>query len=312
MRSLDETLDGVADKIAKAWGSLDFCFVDLPEFEPTARLEDGRHPVSRFFEDAKAADLAVIPVTGLDRDLPHLEATSETLSWGRNQVSIRLRRAELQNPSLLEAELRRVAEIIQVDFRQVDLLLDFGPILKSEAGTIKNEAEAAIPMLPEIDEWHSLTLCSGAFPTTVSPDVKPGESGTIERREWKLWSTLTAGGQLPRLPAFGDYGVASPEWLRGFDPEIMDPAAKIVYAREVDWLVVRGRSLKKKGHDQYRALAAQVVNSGSFRGSTHCWGDNRIAECAQGRAGTGNLQTWVTVATNHHLGVVVQQLASLP
>lgn len=29
VRSLGETLDGVADKIAKAWGSLDFCFVDL-------------------------------------------------------------------------------------------------------------------------------------------------------------------------------------------------------------------------------------------------------------------------------------------
>jgi hypothetical protein len=79
------------------------------------------------------------------------------------------------------------------------LHLDFGPILKSEAGTIKK-----------------------------------GRSGTIERREWKLWSALATRSQLPRLAAFGDYGVASPEWLRGFDPEIMDPAAKIVYARDQD------------------------------------------------------------------------------
>lgn len=311
VKSLDETLEGVAAKIAKAWGSLDFCFVDLPEFEPSARLEDGRHPVSRFFEDAKAADLAAIPVSGLDRDGPQLEAAAEAMSWGNRGIAIRLRRPELQNPAALAADLRRIAGTLQIDFRQVDLLLDFGPLLKSEVATIGGEADAAIKGLPDIDAWRSLTLCAGAFPQTVSPDVKPGESGPLERREWRLWKRLIDGKQLPRPPAFGDYGVAAPEWLVGFDPEIMDPAAKIVYAREDDWLVVRGRSLKKKGYEQYRTLAVQVVKNESFRGGDHCWGDDYIAKCAKGEVGTGNLQTWVAVATNHHLCVVTEQLASL-
>lgn len=312
--SLDEALEGVAAKIAKAWGSLDFCFVDLPEFETTARLEDGRHPVARFFEDAKAVDLAALPVTGLDRDAPQLDAVAGTRSVRSNGVAVRLRRPELQNPASLEAELRRVAETLEVDLPQMDLLLDFGPILKSEAAAIRGEAEEAIQGLPDIDSWRSLTLCAGAFPKTVSTEVKPSKTGELERREWELWKVLIDGERLPRQPAFGDYGVASPEWLLGFDSEVMSPAAKIVYTREEDWLVVRGRSLKKKkygGYKQYRALAEQIVNSGSFRGSEHCWGDDYIAKCAKGEVGTGNLQTWVTVATSHHLCVVARELASL-
>jgi hypothetical protein len=311
VKSLDETLEGVAAKIVNAWGSLDFCFVDLPEFEPTARVEDGRHPVARFFDEAKTVDLAALPVTGLDRDRPQLEAVAEAISWGRNGVGVRLRRAELQDPAALDAGLRRLADALQIDFRQIDLLLDFGPILKSEVATIKGETEAAVQCLPDIAAWRSLTLCSGAFPQTVSPDVKPGKSGQLERREWQLWNTLIDGKRLPRLPAFADYGVASTAWLRGFDPEIMDPAAKIVYARDSDWLVVRGRSLRKKSYEQYRALAAQVVKSGSFRGNKHCWGDDYIAKCAKRQVGTGSLQTWVSVATNHHLCVVAHQLANL-
>jgi hypothetical protein len=311
VKSLDETLEGFAPKIVKAWGSLDFCYVDLPEFEPGARLEDGRHPVARFFEDAKAADLAALPVAGLDRDGPHLDAIADAMASGGNGVAVRLRRNELQAPASLDGDLKRLSDILRVDFREIDLLLDFGPILKSEIATIKAEAKGALRGLPDIDAWRSLTICSGAFPQTVSPDVKPGESGTLERRDWQVWRTLIEEAQLPRLPAFGDYGVASPAWLQGFDPEIMDPAAKIVYARDKDWLVVRGRSLKKQGYDQYRALALQIVKSGSFQGSKHCWGDDYIAKCANRQVGTGNLTTWVAVATNHHLGVVTHQLANL-
>ncbi len=311
-KSLDEVLEGFAGKVVKAWGSLDFCFVDLPEFEPNARLEDGRHPVARFFEDAKAVDLAAMPVTGLDRDDAQVAAAQEAMSWGRNGIGVRLRRTELQKPAALDEGLRGLINALQTDFGQVDLLLDFGRILKSEAATIEGESEAAIQSLPDIGAWRSLTICSGAFPQTVSPDIKPGKSGELERRDWLLWLSLIERVQLPRLPRFGDYGVASPEWLRGFDPEIMNPAAKIVYAREKDWLVVRGNSLKKHGYGQYRALAAQVVKSGSFQGSKHCWGDDYIAKCANGKAGTGNLTTWVAVATNHHLGVVSTQLANLP
>jgi hypothetical protein len=311
-KSLDETLEGLAAKFVKAWGPLDICFVDLPEFEPGARLEDGQHPVARFFDDAKAADLAAIPVAGLDRDAAHLDAVAAAKSWRGTGLAIRIRRREIQAPLTLDAELRRLTENLGVEFGQVDLLLDFGEIRKSEKARIAAEADTAIRAVPVIDAWRSLTVCSGAFPETVSPDVKPGETGVIERRDWGLWTALTRSSQLPRLPAFGDYGVASPNWLQGFDPEIMAPAAKIVYARDQDWLVIRGRSLKKHGYDQYRVLADRVVKSDSFAGSEHCWGDEYISKCRIGSVGTGNLATWVAVATNHHLEAVTRQLASLP
>lgn len=313
VESVDQALDGVAAKIANSWGSLDFCFVDLPNFDASIRMEDGRHPAARFFDDAKAVDLAARPVTGPDRSSAQLEAVMDIVSaspFGGNGVAIRLRRGELRNPDSLPHELSHLIGRLSADPRDVDLLLDFGPILKSEEAAIRSEAETALRGLPDLDTWRTITLCAGAFPQTVSTEVEPGATGIIARREWNLWKTLLDSGRLPRAPKFGDYGVSAPEWLRGFDPEIMSPAAKIVYAREEDWLVLRGRSVKK-GHDQFRSLADRVLKSGSFRGGEHCSGDEFIEKCAKGGVGTGNLATWVTVATTHHLCVVADQLASL-
>lgn len=311
--NVDKALDGFAAKLVAAWGSLDHCFLDIAEFDPDARLQDGRHPLAAFFTEAKEVDLAAIPVTGLDRDGAQLEAVEEVCSALRRGAAFRLRRADLRDPERLSEDLRRLNALLDLGAAEIDLLFDLGELGASQLAAVGAEAAAAIRAMPDIGAWRSLTVCSGAFPTTVSQFVKPGESGELARRDWTLWrELLDLPDPLPRLPAFGDYGVAASEWLRGFDPEIMSPAAKIIYTTEEDWLVVRGRSVKKHGYDQYRDLAGQLVKRDEFCDTKHCWGDEAIVKCANGSEGTGNLTTWVTVATRHHLEVVDCQLASLP
>jgi hypothetical protein len=88
----------------------------------------------------------------------------------------------------------------------------------------------------------------------------------------------------------------------------------VKYAAEGSWLIARGGVLWGRatslGFDQYRELCDRVVMSTDYRGAPYSWGDAYIAECAGGEVGTGNLRTWVSVATNVHLTGTIGFLAS--
>jgi hypothetical protein len=114
------------------------------------------------------------------------------------------------------------------------------------------------------------------------------------------------------MPSYGDYGAANPA-LVDFDPETMTPAAKIVYTTDLDWLIIKGRSVKgPAGYGQFHQLAAQVVARSEYRGVAFSDGDSYLRDCATNVDGPGNLTTWVKVKTSHHLAHVTDQIANLP
>ena len=311
IKTVDEALKGYAAKIAEAWGSVDHCYVDIAGFDPDLRLDGGRHPLTAFFADAKEANLAAIPVTGLDRDGPQLEATGGVCKAWRLGVAIRLHRPELSDPDRLVEVLPKFLRLLDQEPRQVDLLLDFGELLKSEGQTIEDGARAAIGALPFLRDWRSLVLCTGAFPGEVSRFIKTQRSGKRPRRDWNLWQRLASSNDaLPRVPAFGDCGVAGADWGSPFNPLEMNPSCKIIYATDEEWVIVKGRSFRDFGGDQYRGLAAQMRAREEFLKEGHCLTEKKIIDCAAGKGGTGNLEQWVTAATRHHIEVVTQQLAS--
>lgn len=311
IRTVDEALKGYATKLAEAWGSVDHCYVDIAGFDPDLRLDDGRHPLTAFFADAKEASLAAIPVTGLDRDGPQLEAIEGIYKAWRLGVAVRLRRPELSDPDRLAEVLPKFLRLLGQEPRQVDLLLDFGELLMSEVQTIEIEARAAIEALPSLRDWRSLVLCTGAFPAELSRFIKTQASGKRPRRDWSLWQRLASSNDaLPRVPSFGDCGVAGADWGSPFNPLEMNPSCKIIYATDEEWVIVKGRSIRDFGGDQYRGLAAKMMAREEFLKAGHCPAEKKIIDCAAGRGGTGNLEQWVTAATRHHIEVVTQQLAS--
>jgi hypothetical protein len=113
------------------------------------------------------------------------------------------------------------------------------------------------------------------------------------------------------MPSFGDYGATGAEWGPPFNPKTMNPACKIVYSTETEWLIVRGRSFRDHGGEQYRHLAATLTSKTGFLGNDHCAVEAKIRQCATGSGRTGNLEQWVTAATRHHIEVVRRQLANL-
>ncbi len=53
IETISEAVDGLVARIVKSWGKIDECFVDLPNFQPPGRLDDGTHPVTDIFTQAR-------------------------------------------------------------------------------------------------------------------------------------------------------------------------------------------------------------------------------------------------------------------
>jgi hypothetical protein len=307
--TVEEALDGYAAKIAAAWGPLDTCLIDLAGFHPDLRLAGGVHPVTAFFVDAKAANLAAVPVTGLERDTAHVRAVKSVCEEWRLGAAIRLRGPVLANRRALATSLPRLLGQIGLAADQVDLLVDCGTLNKSNFEETATTALQIIAALPMLQDWRSLVFSSGAYPFQLGSSVKKNETRELPRRDWQLWRQLIAAAPA-RLPAFGDYGTTRADWPSAFDPTEMSISAKIIYPTDEEWVIVKGEKLANNP-EQYYALARRLRRHSSFLTAKHCPSEARIIECAKEIGGPGNSETWVTVATRHHLEVVTRQLANL-
>ena len=58
------------------------------------------------------------------------------------------------------------------------------------------------------------------------------------------------------------------------------------------------------------SIAQSVTDHPAYMGEDFSWGDEYIAKCARKEAKPGNPKTWVTVAINHHITFVVNQLSN--
>ena len=311
IETLDEALDGYAARIVKAWGQVDSCLVDIAGFDPSERLANGEHPLTAFFAEAMEVGLAAIPVTGPDRDSAQVQAVRQVISGQPLGAAIRLRGPILAEPHVLSVELQALLGKLGKDAREVDLLLDFGELIKTRVAETARAAEAVIRALPGIDEWRSLVLCTGAYPAELGNYVGKNVTRSLPRRDWQLWRAMISSRRpLPRLPAFSDYGATRADWLSPFDPTEMSISAKIVYTGEGDWVIVKGERWVTNP-TQFHDLARRLRSHPAFCKKKHCPSEPSIIRCAEEHGGPGNPRVWVTIATRHHLEVVTRQLASV-
>jgi len=309
--TVDQTLDGYAAKIVKAWGQVDPCLVDIAGFDPADRMADGQHPLEAFFSEAWSVGLAAVPVTGPDRDRAQVEAVRQAISGRPLGAAIRLRGPMLTRTEDLEDSLAMLLDQIGKEPPDVDLLLDFGELTATRVAETAAAVPRAIQALPEVDRWRSLVLCTGGYPTELGSVVGRDETKELPRRDWQLWQDLvSAQRDLPRLPSFGDYGIARADWLSPFDPTEMSISAKIVYTSGENWVVVKGKKLTADPL-QFHDLARRLRFHPKFLPSKHCSSEPKIIRCAEDVGGPGNLRVWMTIGTRHHLEVVTRQLASL-
>ena len=308
-KTIDEHLAKLDKRLSRNWGT-EPCMIDVRLLNAGLRMANGDHPLTHVFSRLRTEGAQAIPVVSAFSDRHQLRATRKIVAEDGRGACMRVSIEEADGREL-KSRMDSLVGDVGVDVNMCDLVLDLGAPSFEPLEDFASLVEALIAGLPYLKRWRSFTLLGTSFPPTLA-GVSMG-STVLPRHEWRLYKLMLGRPSLgrTRVPDFGDYGISHPTVLQG-DMRLLKPSAAIRYTINDGWLVTKGSNLRVPGgHSQFRRLSEEIARSRHYAGPNYSAGDKRIAECASGRGGTGNLTTWRFVGTNHHLEKVVKDLATL-
>jgi hypothetical protein len=306
-KSLKEHLDDYVEQVFGTWNSQP-AFADLELIDPTFRLAGGVHPVRAVFDAARARGAQLIPVTALDRDAAYNAAVAHVVKADGRGVCLRVRQAALFDDDL-DKMLKTILATLKVARRDVHLVIDLREVNDDDYALLSKHLAAGLTSIPNLSSWRTFTVAGSGLPASLSA-VGQGVA-LVPRRMWDLWLGLRKDPVLPRVPTFGDYGVAHWDTLVE-NPAFLKIVARILYTGPKNWVVARGRPLRPHGYAQYHALAKLIAKHPHFCHKSCCASEPHIVNCAAGATTTGSPESWLRVATHHHLVYVMDQIANLP
>ena len=306
---LESYLSKKANRIYSCWGSTRPIFVDLFDLALDLRMKNGDHFISYMFEHLRQNNVQAIPTTGLDRDDQYQIAIRDVISKDGRGGCIRLLAEDIEDPATTVRDLSDLLQFIRITQEGVHLILYFRSL---PDGSEHRAADLTIDFmgtLPFVDALNTISVAASGFPENLAK-INPYSIYRIPRTEWRLRQILISQrNRLPRLPAYGDYGICHPDIL-DFDPRIHTPSAAIRYTTDLNWIILKAGSLKRYGFHQFHQLAGSLIGNPEYSGAHYSWGDEFIDDCANNMAGTGNLTTWRQVGTSHHLTLVGEQISN--
>jgi hypothetical protein len=89
-------------------------------------------------------------------------------------------------------------------------------------------------------------------------------------------------------------------------------SANLRHTHWQEWHVLKGKNVRDYGYDQYKDLCRLLVALPIYMQPTFSQGDANYDQVANNpKVGPGNATQWRRDATNHHIHVVLHQLAGL-
>ena len=305
-KSLDDHLRKFGARVETKWGVRP-ALVDAGFLDPAGRMSDGTHPLTSLFNDLRDHDANCIPVTALSRDAAYQDAVQEIVADDQAGVCIRLTLDEAADGNFA-TDLEDLLEQVGVPLDELDIVLDLQSPNFLPTDGLASLIGGLLSGNAIFDGCRSLILASTSFPSSMGGIQVPGD--TLPRREWFLYKTIIDNAQIGmRLPAFGDYAIASPDLVTG-DMRLLKPSASVRYAIDDAWILRKGPNVRDNGFGQYRELCHAVASDGRYLGRSFSAGSAYIHGCGAGTESTGNLTTWRWVGTNHHMAKVVHDLAT--
>jgi hypothetical protein len=299
--------------VAKLAGAVDThpVYLDVTRLDPTfaVAIPDGEVPVLEYiYEASRKRGLRFVPVLWVGESTEeHRRIVGNAALEDGHGVALRYRMRTYVPPGGMSLEEYIATELTALgrDANDADLLVDLEYIDTDDEFDPDGMASLLGEMLG-VGPWRSVVLLGTSIPTMMSC-IEEGSVGSLDRREWELWSQLQ-DCDLTRMPTFGDYAIQNPHPPHsGGGPGMR---ANIRYTTNGKTLVARGQGpFHEEGKEQYRGLCQQLVARAEFAGSAYSWGDGVIDECARGAVAPGAQNVWRGAGTSHHLQAVMEQLA---
>lgn len=293
-----------AKDVLRFWGYSPF-FLEARHLEGVVPLIDGKtHALSFFAQLARNYRLKPVPVTSLDRSATYCAAVSEVLKSDYNGLCLRIGASELLDGRFAD-RIDTFLKEHSVNDSDCDLLIDYG-VFNAEAP----EIAGLINKVPSVSNWRSMIVAQGAFPKDLQ-GFRPG-THKIARSDWKTWlDGFRTCGEL-RWPSFSDYTIQYGQYIE--PAENANPSASIRYTLAEEWLIMRGEGIFNEdgpGRAQWNANATLLAERNEFYGPTFSDGDAYIAKMSRELKDHGSPMTWIRAGLNHHMSVVLHQIAAL-
>lgn len=305
-KTIESHLDSVCKRIYSKWGN-SFAFIDTFLINDTS--PGGMSCVDYLYTRFLQWNFYPLPVIQMATPHKILDLVKEKIfNYNISEVGLRVFIEDITSPSFV-GDVEELLERLEVNSEKCHIILDLGSADFSNNEDFSDGIIYYLQSFPLFQEWKSFTIAGGAFPPTNFLKVGVNE---IPRGEWLFYKTIINKLEiegLKRKVNYGDYGVVSPGHFE-FDPTKMDRSANIRYTHDGIWYVIKGKSLKISGHDQYFDLATKVKNSDYYMGENFSAGDLHISNCSQKKTTTGNPTVWNKVGFNHHFSKVIADLSS--
>lgn len=307
-KSLEGHLSSFGNRLKTKWGVRRF-FLDSYLLGYEASMPNGQLAIGYLLGSARANQCAAIPVIRLDCPGDILGAVAASIKLDQRGACIRLIVSDFDDASFKE-RVEAILKELGVGKTECDLVIDFAEFGYPAKLAFVSAAIAMLEMVPALNQWRSLTIAGTSFPSSLSQIIKPRTCEMLPRKEWITYVALLGVlGDTSRIPNFGDYGASHPDVL-SLDMRLVKPLAKLRYTTSDGWFVCLGNNVRSNGFSQYQEMCQILVAQPFFDGQGFSMGDNYISGCATGAEDTGNLSTWIWVATNRHLTKVVSDLAN--
>ena len=264
------------------------CFLDAREI-----AADGPAGAAEAFARAASAGIPFTPVTGISRDTD----VTAALAHGQRGLALRLTRPEFEKgvfPAGIESFLYQHS----VSAGGVDLIVDLGVVEDMISDGVATLTKAFLETVPNHAQWRTFTVSACAFPLTMGIVDTHGHE-LVERTDWISWkeNLYNRRSKLVRLPNFSDCVIQHPRGVEGFDPRTMSMSASIRYARENDWLLIKGREHPVDAgrrpvsgtRDEVGLRSSETVLPGSSRALRWLRGDAEGGRWGTGLRGAGGL-----------------------
>ncbi len=271
-------------------------------------MNDGRDVMTYVFDGLRTLlDHKIMPAIRLDAESRFTESVAAIVRRDGQGVAIAIRLEDLMKKDAF-ARVVAMFTSLGVNEDEIDLIVDLGEPNFKPYETFSIALIAALRRLGDLKRFRNFVLLGTAIPETFK-DIPKGQD-VLPRHDWLFFQTFLT--ELPsgmRRPNYGDYTIVHPN----FSPQDMrriKSSGKLVYTTSESWWVRKGGAFRGNEVQMHEHCKELVENSGVFKGSGYCYGDNYIAKCASKELGPSDLTRWKNVAINHHIVHVLDDLST--
>ena len=313
-KTWDKHIEDVAKATAKHWGTKYEIAFDQPLGSGDALTSTSGTAWEHLFTQLWAHGINAVPVVSNTAALVEVAALLKvSVTHGRTRWVMRFVVApDAPTPSAADVAkwFKGMLAALKTTPALVDAVLDVGHVgqwdVKAQAAGVAQCLAAVAALGP----WRNIVLASGAFPENLAGI--PKGLIQIERKDWALYLEVRKAALLKSVKLrYGDYAVSH---IAAFDkdPRMLKMSANLRYAHWTLWHVIKGTSVRDYGFAQYHDICRVLTSLPIFMGASFSQGDtNYDAVANDPLVKPGNATIWRKDATNHHIHVVLSQLASL-